>query len=424
MAGPLAGVKVLEFSEIIAGPFGGMLLADMGAEVIKVEPPWGEAWRLNAQFMPLESKSFISLNRGKRSLPLDLTRPQARQIVHRLVPQTDVVLVNYRPDVPARLGIDYEALSAINPRLIYCATTAFGRFGPDSSRPGYDIIVQAMSGLMAGDGKVVGGVPQQISATALADFSTGISIAWAVCGALYARERTGVGQKVEAALLGTALGIQTSRFLWIEAVDAEPRREMLESLATMRAQGRSYEDVYGMYTQARSPTLGQGNIYYRTYQTRDSVIAVGSLSDPLRKKLLAVLGLSDIRFDPDYDPQSHQAKAFGSELTRKAEKLLRGRTTEEWLRVLDEAGVPAGPVRFTEELMEDPQVLANDLVVEQEHALAGRLKMVGPFIKMDQTPLQAQRPSPALGQHTDEILSALGYSPQEVQRLREEDVTR
>ena len=424
MAGPLAGVKILEFSEIIAAPFGGMLLADMGAEVIKVEPPWGDAWRLTPQFIPLESKPFISLNRGKRSLPLDLTRPQARQIVHKLVPQMDVVLVNYRPDVPAKLGIDYDPLSAINPRLIYCETTAFGSSGPDSYRPGYDIIVQAMSGLLAGDGKMVGGVPQPITATPLADFATGISIAWGVCGALYARERTGLGQKVEAALLDTALALQASRFLWVQAVDAEPRRDVLESLAAMRARGSGYEELYEVYAQALPRTLGAENLYYRTYQTRNAVVAVGCLSDPLRRKLLDVLGLSDIRLDADYDPQSPQARDVGAELTRRAEELFRQRTAEEWLRVLDQAGVPAGPVRFVEELLEEPQVQANHLVVEQEHALAGRLKMVGPILKMDQTPLQAQRPSPALGQHTDEILSALGYSPQEVQHLREEGVTR
>src|SRR5581483_8654451 len=213
MPGALDGVRVIEFSQIIAAPFCGQLLAEMGADVIKVEPPGGEPWRTFAQFIPFESKTYIGLNRGKRSLPLDIMQPEARAIVHRLVSDADVVIVNYRPDVPARAGIDYETLSAINPRLVYCENTAFGRKGPDANRPGYDIIIQAMSGLMAADTKVVNGIPQ-VPSLAAADFSTGLAMAWAICAALFARERTGRGQKVEAALLSTALAIQSSAFLW------------------------------------------------------------------------------------------------------------------------------------------------------------------------------------------------------------------
>ena len=149
MPGALDGIKILEFTQIIAGPFGGMLLADMGADVIKVEPLEGEPWRLALQFIPGESKTFMSLNRGKRSLPLDLTRSEALDIIRKMIPDFDVVGSNARPDVPAKLGIDYESLSAINPKIIYCDNTAFGRKGPDANRPGYDLIVQAMSGLMA-----------------------------------------------------------------------------------------------------------------------------------------------------------------------------------------------------------------------------------------------------------------------------------
>ena len=193
MPGALDGIKVLEFTQIIAGPFGGMMLSDMGADVIKIEPTQGEPWRLAQQFIPGESKTFMSLNRGKRSLPLDLNDPRATAIVHKLVADVDVVVVNARPDVPANLKIDYETLSAINPRLIYCDNTAFGRQGPHAYRPGYDLIVQAMSGLMAAEGKITNGVPGQITSTAIADFATGLAIAWGVCAALYARERTGKG---------------------------------------------------------------------------------------------------------------------------------------------------------------------------------------------------------------------------------------
>ncbi len=422
MPGALDGVRILEFGEIIAAPFGAMLLGDMGADVIKVEPPWGEPWRFSREFSPFESRTFISLNRGKRDLPLDLTKPEAMEIVRKLVPQTDVVIINYRPDVPPKLGIDYESLAKLNPRLIYCENTAFGKQGPDSLRPGYDLVVQAMSGLMASDGKMVNGVPQQITATAVADFSTGLAIAWSVCAALYARERTGHGERIESTLLGTALGIQTSSFIEVEMVDAEPRKVFLEELGQLRGAGCSYEEVTQLYESYRTkPTW---NAYYRTYQTKDSVLALGCLSDILRKKMADALGVRDIRFQPGYVPDSPEAIAFNEQLVSQLQALFLERTTAEWLEVLDAAGVPAGPVRFIEELLEDPQVVANGLVVELEHAQVGPVKMVGPLVKMSGNPLKATAASPTLGQHTTEILTALGYNSEEIQRLRESGVTR
>ena len=422
MPGPLEGIRVLEFTEIIAAPFGGMLLADMGADIIKVEPPWGEPWRFSQEFIPGESRTFISLNRGKRSLPLDLTKPEALEIIYKLVPDTDVVIINYRPDVPIKLGIDYKTLSAQNPRIIYCDNTAFGRQGPDSQRPGYDIIIQAMSGIMTAGDRIKDGVPQQVGAVAIADFATGLAIAWGVCAALYVRERTGRGQLVEATLLASALGVQVQRFTNIKMVDDEAKTQFLEDLVSFRAGGVSYDDIQEHYQERRA--WQRGNIYYRSYKTKDDVIVVGCLSDRLRKRLAAALDLRDIRFEPGYDRNSSEAETFGAELVKKAEALFREKTTEEWLAILDEAGVPAGPVKFIEELMEDEQVLANDLVVDLEHATAGPLKTVGPMLKMDQTPLKVRSASPALGQHTDEILTALGYSPKEIQGLKDREVTR
>ena len=422
MPGPLDGVRVLDFTEIIAGPFGGMLLADMGAHVIKVEPPWGDPWRYNREFLPGESHTYISLNRGKRSLPLDLVNPEGQEVVRRLIPETDVVVVNYRPDVPAKLGIDYETLSAINPRIIYCENTAYGRRGPHSQRPGYDLIIQAMSGIVASEGKFVEGVPQHVTSCALADFATGIAIAWGVSAALYAREHTGLGQKIEATLLATSLMLQTSRLLQVEAVDGEDRVQALEDLSAMRSAGQPFPEIHARMGELRGRP--PGNIYYRNYQTRNGVLAVGCLSDPLRKKLASVLDLRDIRFEPGYDPASEEARAFGQALEAQTEALFRDRTNEEWIGILDAAGIPCGPVRFIEELLEDEQVRANDLVVELEHALAGPLKMAGPILRMSGTPLEATSASPTLGQHTDEILAELGYTAQEVERLRELGVTR
>ena len=422
MPGPLDGVKILEFTEIIAGPFGGMLLSDMGADVIKVEPPWGEPWRFAREFIPTESGTYISLNRGKRSLPLDLTKPEARDIVRRMIPDMDVVLINARPDVPYNLGIDYESLSAINPRIIYCENTAYGRKGPDSYRPGYDIVVQAMTGLMASEGKVIDGVPQQITSTAIADYATGISIAWSVCAALYHRERTGQGQKIEASLLGSALAVQCGRFMSIAAVDEEPRAELLETLDAMRQAGSSYEDIQQVYRE-QSP-FRRGNVYYRSYQAKDGIVTVGCLSDTLRKKMADAVGLRDIRFEPGYDPTSDETIEFNERLLEKAQDIFREKSVAEWLGILDEAGVPAGPLRFVEELATDEQVVANDLVVEVEHSLAGKVTMVGPPFSMSETPLEAKRASPALGEHTDEVLAEYGYDAEQVRRLRDEGVTR
>ena len=422
MAGPLDGIKVLEFTQIIAGPFGGMMLADMGADVIKVEPVEGEPWRVALEFMPGESKTYMSLNRGKRSLPLDLSKPEAVGIVHRMIHDIDVVVINARPDVPNKLGIDYETLSAINPGIIYCDNTAFGRSGPDSYRPGYDLIIQAMSGLMAAEGKIKDGVPQLITSTAVADFATGIAIAWGVCAALFHRERTGRGQKVETTLLGTALGVQTGSFMEIDAFDAERREEFLAVLNAMRESGASYEEMHDQYVQIVSPWRG-GNIYYRTYQARDGALAVACLSDRLRKRVADVLGIEDPRFSPGFDPFDEETIAHSEKLVEQAEKLFRERTVQEWLDVFDSVGVPAGPVRYIQELLEDEQIEANGLRVELEHSLAGRVKMVGPIIGMSETPLEATSASPALGEHTDEILLSLGYSKEEISDLKEDGIT-
>ena len=419
MAGPLEGVKVVEFTEIIAGPFAGMLLADMGAEVIKVEPPWGDPWRGTQPFSATESRPFIAYNRGKRSITLDLTSGAAGEILARLIPQMDVAIVNYRPDVAAKLGVDYEALAALNPRLIYCENTAFGRQGPDAYRPGYDLILQAMSGIMTAESKVSNGAPVHVVSSPMVDTAAGICLAWCVCAALYHRERTGQGQKVETTLLGLALALLGMRFVEIEALDRERFEGTLESLAALREAGVPYPELLQVY-EAEHPVT-PGNIYYRSYQTADGVISLGCLSDPLRRRLLDTLGLTDIRFDPDYDPRSEAAVAFGEKLTGQAEEAFRQRTAAEWLALLDERGIPAGPVRFIEEVFDDPQAQANGLVAELEHREAGRLRMVGPLAQFSETPLEATGP-PALGEHTAEVLGELGFGTAEIEAWRESGV--
>jgi crotonobetainyl-CoA:carnitine CoA-transferase CaiB-like acyl-CoA transferase len=418
MAGALDGIRVLEFSEIIAAPTTGMVLADMGADVIKVEPPWGESWRLNLQFVPLESRGFIAVNRGKRSLPLDMTRPEAREIAHELVKRVDVVLVNYRPDVPAKLGIDYETLSGINPRIVYGEATAFGKEGPHANRPGYDLIAQAVSGLITNDQKFVDGVPSLYQSTPFVDFFTGSALASGVLAALFAREKTGRGQKVETSLLQSAMSLQGLRSMWIEVEDGERQSDFVGDIQRMRQEKRPIGEAIERYNQFQGRKPGNQRYYYRTYATADGAIAVGCLSTPLRKRLLGVLG---IQGDGVID-RTGPGDADDAIMVR-AVRIIAEKTTDEWIAAFDAAGVPAGQVTFAEELWDDPQVLANDMAVELNHSLVGRVRMASPLAKLSDTFVEQRVASPALGEHTDEILGELGYDSERVEALRHSGVT-
>ncbi len=421
--GPLAGIKVLEFTQIIAGPFCGMHLADMGAQVTKFEPIEGETWRLTGELIPKESRVFMSLNRGKRGVAIDMARPEAQEAILRLAKDADVAVINYRPGVAEQLGLDYETLSAVNPRLIYCENTAFGRKGPLAQRGGYDLIVQALSGLMAGEAKMQGDVPTYIY-PAVADYATGIQMANSICAALYWREKTGKGQRIECTLLGTAMAMQTSQFTWIDAWDDDILNPMLHGITDARKELKSFSEQVAIHNTFR-PAAG-GNIYYRVYQTADGFIAVGALSTPLRVKVLAATGLVDPRFKEDgtfeLDPSGWEIA--GPQLVAEAEALFRTRTTADWGERFQAHGVPAGPVFFVEELFGHPQVLENGLQMEMDHELLGHLKMVGPPFRMSETPLTPQGPSPVLGADTDTVLAEAGYSPEEIATLRETGVIR
>jgi len=421
MAGPLDDVKVVDFTEIIAGPLAGRLLADLGADVIKVEPPWGEPWRLTQRFTPTESRAFMTYNRGKRSLPVNLTKAGAGEIIKRLVLEMDIALVNFRPDVAVKLGVDYETLSAINPRLIYCELTAYGREGPDAERPGYDMIVQAMTGMVASETKNLDGVPSWVWSSPLIDTSAGICMAWSVCAALYARERTGVGQKIETSLLASALSLMGARFLHVESLDGEIREKTLNDLEDKRATGATYEEMVAVSPGSRRREH-HGNLYYRVYLTKDAPIGVGCLSDPLRRRLLDTLGLTDDALEPGWDNTKPESQAYSRALERRAEELLAEKPSIEWLQIFEERGIPAGPVRFIEELFDDPQVVANGLVTEVNHAQEGKIKMVGPMAHFRGTTLSPPRASPALGQHAGEILEWLGFTPGEIKGWRDDGV--
>jgi len=415
-SGPLVGIRVLEFTQIIAGPFACQNLSDMGAEVVKVEPPEGEPWRLFSQFMPMEAKYFQSLNRGKKSLVLKLQEPEAQAIVHALVPSTDVVVVNYRPDVARRLGIDYETLSAFRPDLIYVDNTAFGRRGPWAHRPGYDVVAQAVSGLMAGEGKVTGDGPEVIRSTPVADYGTGVAIAWGVCAALYHRERTGEGQLIQSSLLKTALAFQGSLVFDLPAAD-ELTHQRMDRVHQLQAAGAPYAAIIEAYNPLKLTSVG--NIYYRAFATKDGALAVGALSASLWEKVRRAVGTDYLGFaDPGFNPLDPEFVKKAESAVREVEAKLRSKTTAEWMEIFDREGVPAGPVNFPEDLIDDPQVQANEMMVSLDHNLSGPQRQVGPLLEFSRTPLEAQGASPPLDRDTDEIVRRAGFSEEQVANLR------
>jgi crotonobetainyl-CoA:carnitine CoA-transferase CaiB-like acyl-CoA transferase len=417
-SGPLKGIRVLEFTQIIAGPFGCQNLADMGADVIKVEPPEGEPWRLFSQFMPGESKTFQGLNRGKRSLVLALQTSEAQEIVHRMIPDIDVVVINYRPDVPVKLGIDYETLKALREDLIYVDNTAFGREGPLAQSPGYDIIAQAVSGLLAGEGKFnpETGTPKIITSTAIADYGTGLAIAWGVCAALYHRERTGEGQLIESTLLQTALAFQGHAVFDLPVAD-EPKYQKMERVHQLQQEGASYPELLAAHNPLAF--LGAGNIYYRVYGTLDGALAIGALSPTLWEKVRTALGTDFLGIaDPDYDPMHAEWAANATKRVLEIEEHVRTRSTADWGDIFTANGVPNGTVNFAEDMIDHPQVVANGGIVELDHELSGPQRQVGPVIKMSASPLAAQGPSPTLGRDTEAILSEAGYSAEQIGALQ------
>jgi crotonobetainyl-CoA:carnitine CoA-transferase CaiB-like acyl-CoA transferase len=399
--GALAGVRVLEFSEMIAAPFAGLHLGDLGADVIKVEPPAGEPWRLTYQFAPTESATFLALNRNKRDLAIDLKTAAGREVIYKLVPHMDVVLMNYRPDTPGNLGIDYETLRPYNERLIYVENSAMGSRGPGAQLPGYDLIAQAVTGLMmTGSRKDEDGLPLPMT-PAIADYGTGLVIAFAVCAALFARERTGIGQKIETTLLATSLSLQGAGFL------------------------RSEIDLgYVVDPEASSRERRPLAAYYRVYPTKDSLIAVACLTPVLRRKMAEVVGVDDPRHRREISRHDPEHLAIARTFSAAVAERMRELTTDEWLEIFAAARVPAGPVRTVAEMADDVQVLANDLATVVEHPLAKALTMVGPIMQMSGTPTGATSAPPTLGQHNAEILAELGYDKAAIAALERDGVVR
>ena len=414
--GALSGIRVLDFSEYIAGPFAGEMLADMGAEVTKIEPPHGDFWRHTGSVAPFESRGFMGVNKGKRSVSVDLKKPEAREFIERVTKYADVLLANYRPGVAARLGMDYESLSAINPRLIYCENTAFGSRGPYKDLAGYDLSTQAMAGIMSFEG--AGGLPHPIITTSPTDLAAGMFMAFAIASALYQREHTGHGQYIETSLFAAGIAVQYRPMFSIEATDKGPREAFLAALRQARREGRRDEDVVAEHRPFRaSSSSSVRNPYYKVYETRDSYVALACLNNRLRRLVCQILEIEDPRVagnEFDFQALTDDDSLVLSQLM---EAVFTTRSTEEWVAVFDAAGVPCGPVRLTAELFEDPQVKADDLLVELEHPVMGRILMANSPVRMSGAATGSRLPPPALGQHSREFLLELGYTEERARVL-------
>lgn len=406
--GPLEGIRVVEFGSFIAGPLAGQLLADMGADVIKVEPPAGDPWRLQNPVAPNESRVFLPLNRGVRSICLDLKSDQARAALNRIIESADAVVSNTRPDTAARLGIDYDTLAPANPRLVYVEVTAYGPEGPRAGMPGFDLIMQGYAGTMTSEGKLTDGHPEPVWSSSFIDFSTAYAAAGAVMAGLLERARTGKGQKATTSLLANALAMQCMRLVRINDIPSPAQKWYDEELPRREEEGATYPELIREYQELQRPL--EYRCYYRAYRTSDGGLALGTLAVPARRRLLDYLGFKDPRIqDPSFDLASPESEAIGRRLIGEFETKFAERTTDEWFRDLRAEDIPCEPVRFIEELVNDEQALANNYVIELKHESGFTYRSSGPVVRF-QTGMPEMRPSPTLGQHTAEVLRDVGLT--------------
>jgi len=416
--GPLAGVRVLEFSQIVAAPVCGVNLSDLGADVIKVEPMSGESTRNTGAVMPKEGKGFQALNRGKRSLIIDLQDVRGREAIHRIAADIDVVLINYRLGVAERIGIDYDTLRAIKPDLIYWQNTGFGETGPEAFRAGSDVVAQAYSGLMALDSKLRDdGAPELISSP-VADLVTGFASAMGICAALYHRAQTGEGQRISTSLLRSSLFMMGSAVMREPVHDAVIRDQMLASVEEVKANGGSYGEIVEARNAMQALRVSF-RLYYGGYRAQDGGVVLGALTKTNRDGMRRVLGIEgqERSDDEGYDAYDAENQRIALEWRERIRAIFATRTVNEWIRAFDEAGVPVAPVHLPEEMSDDPQVMADGMLWEHEHTVTGPQRVMGPAVVMSGTPTRVYRAAPAFGEHSSEVLLEAGLSVDEVAAL-------
>jgi len=397
---PLNGIRIIDFSGYVAGPFCCMLLGDMGADVIKVESPTGEQWRHQDPFAPGVSQSFMALNRNKRSIVLDLKTEEGRDNAIKLLETADVMVSNFRPGVAERYGLDYKKLKDLFPRLIYTSNTAYGPSGTRSIQPGYDLVVQAFSGLLSSNPAPDGGVPKRYAGVALVDFTAGHYMLYGIMCALFQRYQTGEGQKVEASLLEAALGLQRQKMLTVEGAVELPVKE-----------GNTIEQMARV--SKHSNAFGARELYYRSYQTSDGFITVGCLNVPQRHIFLNLLEMEDPwHTNPDDIPATDEIDQARRQLSLTAEARFLKRSTQEWVELFEAQGVPNAPLQMLEQVMKDPQVVDSNFLYEYDYPGYGKVQSVGTGVRVGEGG-QVRRPPPRLGEHTDEILQEIAIKSTE-----------
>lgn len=389
--GPLAGMKVVELAHIMAGPVCGMMLADMGANVIKVEKPDGDDSR---RFLPPdingESAAYMMMNRNKRGIALNLKDPDAIAALRDLLADADVVIENYRADTMQRLGLGYETLREINPKLVYCAISGFGRSGPYAERGGFDLIAQGMSGLMSITGEGPGRPPVKPGAP-ISDITAGILAAMGCLAAYSHAQATGEGQEVDTSLFeaGITLTYWQSAIAFATGVAPQP--------------------------QGSAHPL---NAPYQSFRTADGWINVGAANQRNWHRLLEVLDAPELEEDARFATNRDRIENLPA-LVALLEEHFVERTTEDWLARMEAAGLPAGPVLSITEMHRDPQAVARNMIVETEHPVAGTVRSIGAPVKFGATPGAVTRPAPTLGQHGPEILAEHGYAVDRIDALRD-----
>jgi len=440
----LKDVVVLDFSEYIAGPYCGFLLADMGARVIKVEPPDGaEERRLGGSGRYRgNTRMSLAFNRGKESLSVDLQKPQGREIVYRLAKGADVVVQNFAPGIAEKIGVDHATLSKLNPRLIFLSSTAFGEAGPYKKRKGFDIIAHAASGVMAnyadeeGAPRGPGGIPY-------IDIGTGMLNALSIVAALYHRKHSGLGQKIETSLFSTGMALQAMQMIQVESLDARQHADEEKILQTAHHQGMNHTQIVDRFAEMRlradlpdtvrpievpdclhRPTDRQTYPYYRVYATSDGYISIAALNRGLREKVCGVLGMTDAHIDRNSGDISDEAYRVQKEIMRVMETRLKAASSNSWLQQFEAAGVPCTRVNYRSDMYTDPQAQALGLVWELENRDLGKYKATGHPIRFSQTPVVPKHGAPALGEHSEALLEEFGYGKGEIAALKTSGVVK
>jgi CoA:oxalate CoA-transferase len=440
----LDGVTVLDISEYIAGPYCGSLLADLGARVIKIEPPDGaEERRLGGtERYRGNPRMSLAFNRGKASLALDLRTPDGRAVLYKLIPTVDVVIQNFVPDAAKKLGIDYEALSALNPGLIFVSSTAFGEVGPYQKRKGFDIIAHAASGVMANYADEAG-APRGPGAINYIDMATGMFNALGIVSALYHRQRTGEGQKLESSLFSTGLALQTQTLVHVDSLDARQHATELEVVRTARQHGKNHtavidelaelrlrEDLPGTTRPievpdcAHRPADRQVYPYYRVYPTADGYLSIAALNRRLRDSLCAILEVTDDHIEVNSGTASDAAYYQQKAMMQTIEQRLLQHPTAYWQARLEAAGVPCGPVSYRPQLYDDPQVQALDMMWQLDNRELGSYKAPGHPVRFSKTPVRPGAGAPVLGEHSEAVLVEAGYTLDDIARLKQAGVVR